>query len=62
MILLIDNTKNLKEAFMTPKLLSCLEKSEENFIIALTRTEVNTQSVLTSKNKLGKLSKPQVES
>ena len=42
MILLIDNTKNLKEAFMTPKLLSCLEKSGENFIIASTRTEVNT--------------------
>lgn len=42
MILLIDNTKNLKDAFMTPKLLSCLEKAGEYFIIASTRTEVNT--------------------
>ena len=42
MILVIDNTKNLKSAFMTPKLLACLEKAEILFIVASTRTDVNT--------------------
>lgn len=42
MILLIDNTKNLKEAFMTPKLLACLERVGINFIVASTRSDVNT--------------------
>jgi len=42
MILVIDNTKNLKSAFMTPKLLACLEKAEIIFIVASTRTDVNT--------------------
>ncbi len=42
MILLIDNTKNLKEAFMTPKLLACLEKVGVKFMVASTRTDVNT--------------------
>jgi len=41
MILLIDNTKNLKEAFMTPKLLGCLEKTGVKFMVASTRTDVN---------------------
>ena len=41
MILLIDNTKNLKGAFMTPKLLACLEAKGVSFIVASTRTEVN---------------------
>ena len=41
MILLIDNTKNLKEAFMTPKLLGCLEKTRVKFMVASTRTDVN---------------------
>ena len=41
MILIIDNTKNLKEAFMTPKLLACLEKKKIPFIVASSRTEVN---------------------
>ena len=42
MILLIDNTKNLKEAFMTPKLLACLKKKGIPFTVASTRTDVNT--------------------
>ena len=42
MILLIDNTKNLKDAFMTPKLLACLEKVGVKFMVASTRTDVNT--------------------
>ena len=42
MILVIDNTKNLKSAFMTPKLLACLEKAGITFIVASTRTDVNT--------------------
>jgi GMP synthase (glutamine-hydrolysing) len=42
MILLIDNTKNLKGAFMTPKLLACLEKVGVKFMVASTRTDVNT--------------------
>jgi GMP synthase (glutamine-hydrolysing) len=42
MILLIDNTKNLKDAFMTPKLLACLEKTGIKFMVASTRTDVNT--------------------
>ena len=41
MILLIDNTKNLKGAFMTPKLLACLEKAGIKFMVASTRTDVN---------------------
>lgn len=41
MIILIDNTKNLEEAFMTPKLLACLERKNINFIVASTRTDVN---------------------
>ena len=41
MILIIDNTKNLKEAFMTPKLIICLEKKAIPFIVASSRTEVN---------------------
>ncbi len=38
---MIDNTKNLKEAFMTPKLLGCLEKTGVKFMVASTRTDVN---------------------
>lgn len=41
MILLIDNTKNIEGAFMTPKLLACLEAKGVSFIVASTRTEVN---------------------
>ncbi len=41
MILIIDNTKNLKEAFMTPKLLACLGEKKIPFIVASSRTEVN---------------------
>ena len=41
MILVIDNTKNLKEAFMTPKLIACLEKKRVPFHVASTRAEVN---------------------
>ena len=42
MILLIDNTKNLDGAFMTPKLLVCLENKGVQFTVASTRTDVNT--------------------
>ena len=38
MILLIDNTKNLKDAFMTPKLLACLEKTGIKFMVASNRS------------------------
>ena len=49
MILLIDNTKNLEGAFMTPKLLACLERKGVHFIVASTRTDVNT--ILDTYNK-----------
>jgi anthranilate/para-aminobenzoate synthase component II len=41
MILIIDNTKNLKEAYMTPKLLKLLEDNNYEYIVASDRTEVN---------------------
>ena len=40
-ILVVDTTKNLNEAFMTPKLLSCLEQKRVSYLVASTRTDVN---------------------
>ena len=41
MILIIDNTKNLKEAYMTPKLIKILKNKNYKFIVASDRSEVN---------------------
>ena len=41
MILIIDNTKNLKKAYMTPKLLSYLKSIKIKYIIVSEREEVN---------------------
>ena len=41
MILVIDNTKNLKKAYMTPKLLSYLDSLEIKYIVVSKREEVN---------------------
>ena len=41
MILIIDNTKNLKKAYMTPKLLSYLKSIKIRYIIVSEREEVN---------------------
>jgi len=41
MILIIDNTKNLKKAYMTPKLLSYLDSLEVKYIVVSNREDVN---------------------
>lgn len=41
MILIIDNTKNLKKAYMTPKLLSYLDSLDVKYIVLSKREEVN---------------------
>lgn len=41
MILIIDNTKNLNKAYMTPKLLSYLDSINMNYKIVSEREEVN---------------------
>ncbi len=41
MILIIDNTKNLKKAYMTPKLLSYLNDLEIKYILVSDREDVN---------------------
>jgi len=41
MILIIDNTKNLKKAYMTPKLLSYLKSLKINYIVVSKREDVN---------------------
>jgi GMP synthase (glutamine-hydrolysing) len=41
MILIIDNTKNLKDAYMTPKLIKLLKNNNYKFIVASDRIEVN---------------------
>ena len=41
MILVIDNKKNLKKAYMTPKLLSYLDSLEIKYIVVSKREEVN---------------------
>ena len=41
MILVIDNTKNLKKAYMTPKLLNYLDYLEIKYIVVSKREEVN---------------------
>ena len=33
MLIIVDNTKNLKKAFMTPKLLKCLDQVGEEYIV-----------------------------
>ncbi len=48
MILIIDNTKNLKKAYMTPKLINCLQKNNINYLVASKRMEVN--ELLTKNN------------
>ena len=41
MILIIDNTKNLNKAYMTPKLIKCLQNNDIEYQIASYRSEVN---------------------
>ena len=41
MLIIIDNTKNLKKAYMTPKLLNYLDKIKIKYLVASTRLEVN---------------------
>ena len=41
MLIIIDNTKNLKKACMTPKLLNYLDKIKIKYLVASTRLEVN---------------------
>ena len=41
MLIIIDNTKNLKKAYMTPKLLNYLNKIKIKYLVASTRLEVN---------------------
>lgn len=41
MILIIDNTNNLKKAYMTPKLLSYLNSRKIKYIVASEREQVN---------------------
>ena len=41
MILIVDNTKNLKKAYMTPKLLSFLNSLDIKYIVVSSREEVN---------------------
>ena len=41
MILIIDNTKNLKKAYMTPKLLTLLDDLDVNYNLISKREEVN---------------------
>jgi GMP synthase (glutamine-hydrolysing) len=41
MILIIDNTKNLNKAYMTPKLIECLVNHNIKYLVASDRTEVN---------------------
>ena len=41
MIFIIDNTKNIKEAEMTPRLLLYLENSNIKYIVASDREDVN---------------------
>ena len=51
MILIIDNTKNLKKAYMTPKLLSYLKSIKIRYIIVSEREEVN-KIIYKFKNKI----------
>lgn len=41
MILIIDNTKNLNKAYMTPKLIECLQNNNIKYHVASQRLEVN---------------------
>ncbi len=41
MILIVDNTKNLNKAYMTPKLLLYLKKLKINYVLVSKRDEVN---------------------
>lgn len=41
MILIIDNTKNLNKAYMTPKLIECLQNNNIKYHVASKRLEVN---------------------
>ena len=50
MILIIDNTKNLKNAYMTPKLIKILEDNNLSYIIASERKEVN--NILNNSNNI----------
>jgi GMP synthase (glutamine-hydrolysing) len=50
MILIIDNTKNLNKAYMTPKLIECLQNNNIKYIVASQRLEVN--QLLSKKNEI----------
>tara|TARA_B100000586_G_C19823045_1_gene307197 strand:- start:330 stop:530 length:201 start_codon:yes stop_codon:yes gene_type:complete len=39
-ILIVDNTKNLKKAFMTPKLMKCLENKDVKYKILSEREDL----------------------
>lgn len=39
MLIIVDNTKNLNKAFMTPKLLKCLDEVGEKYIVVSTSKE-----------------------
>lgn len=41
MILIIDNTKNLNKAYMTPKLIDCLQNNNIKYHVASKRLDVN---------------------
>ena len=41
MILIIDNTKNLNKAYMTPKLIECLQNNNIKYHVVSQRLEVN---------------------
>ena len=50
MILIIDNTKNLNKAYMTPKLIECLQNNDIEYQIASYRSEVN--QILSQNNNI----------
>ena len=53
MILIIDNTKNLTKAYMTPKIIDILKKQKIKYLIISDIEELN--SILISKNKKKKI-------
>jgi len=50
MILIIDNTKNLNKAYMTPKLIECLINNNIKYHVASQRLEVN--KILSENNEI----------
>jgi len=52
-ILVVDNTKNLKKAFMTPKLIKCLKDSNVEYKILSERTDL--YKILNNENNISNI-------